>query len=143
MGAESNKAGREFEQRFEELLERYKLKYSKGYDVMTMTGIRRIDFVVASKFGKVIVECKYKDPNGQIAAKRYASTGLFTLMYEYRKLFPAELMLAIVNDISILKPGKQNYIPLLASIGVEILSFEANGKPSKFLLRKLEELSSD
>ena len=140
MGSTSTKSGQLFEQKFESLLIQYGFNYTKSYEVLTMTGKRKIDFVIHSKFGKVLAECKYRNPGGQIAAKRYAATGLFTTMYEYRQLFPSDLMLAVVNDLSILQPGNQSYVPLLASIGVEVLWFEKTGKPSTFLIRKLKEL---
>jgi hypothetical protein len=140
MGAVSSKLGQKFEKDFETLLKKIGLKYTKSYSVMTITGLRRIDFVIHSRWGKVIAECKYRDPSGTNAAKRDAATGLFTTMYEYRHLFPADMLIVVVNDRAILEPGNQRYISLLASIGVEVLWYDAPGKPNQILVRKLQEL---
>jgi len=141
MGAESSKAGKDFEAKIEHILKEYGLNYIKSYNVRTITGKRTIDFVIITRIGKAIIEAKYRDESGQNAAHRYAAEGIFTVMYEYRLLYPNDQLIAIVNNLSILQPGKQNYIALLASIGVEVLACEKNGQPEKLLTRKLEELS--
>ncbi|MBN2352087.1 MAG: hypothetical protein JXD23_05905 [Spirochaetales bacterium] len=142
MGSESNKAGKLFEDNVEKLLTIYKLGHIKSYDVRTITGKRTIDFVIPSRLGKVIIEAKYRAPKGQNAALKYAAEDLFTVMYEYRLLFPQAQLIAIVNDLGILQPGNHDHLPLLTSIGVEVFTINENGKPDKQLLQKLEELST-
>lgn len=139
MGIISTENGKKFESIVEDLLKKYEIKYIKNYTVRTISGKRKIDFVAYTKIGRVFVEAKYRNPNGDDASKRMAAEGLFIVMYEYKQLFPSEQLIGIVNDLSILRPGNQNYISLLASIGVEVFAFK-NEKPDELLIRKFEEI---
>lgn len=62
-------------------------------------------------------------------------------MYEYRQLFPEAQLIVIVNDLSVLQHGKLNHLSFFSSIGVEVLAFDKERNPDKFLVRKLQELS--
>ena len=46
MAKASSNTGKIFEQKVESLLKQYGLKYTKGYEVLTITGRRKIDFVI-------------------------------------------------------------------------------------------------
>jgi Holliday junction resolvase len=139
MGLISTEHGKDFESAVENILQKNGIKYIKNYVVRTISGMRKIDFVALTKMGRVFIEVKYRDPDGDTASKRAAAEGLFIVMYEYKQLFPGEQLLGIVNDLRILKPGEQNYISLLASIGVEVFGFN-NNVPDKLLTRKMEEI---
>jgi|GEM_PF-5944250 hypothetical protein len=131
--------GQKFENDVEDILIKNKVKYIKNYVVRTVSGKRKIDFVVFTKIGRVFIEVKYREVNGDNARKRMAAESLFIVMYEYKQLFPGEQLVGIVNDLQILMPGAQNYISLLASIGVEVFGFK-DGNPDDLLLRKIEEI---